>query len=604
MKICICTIPIRPYPTDFPPFGSMAIIQALEEIGFSSSFYNLDFHRPGFDEITEYFGKHQFDIVGISAVVSTAYGYVKKLTEIIAKVSPQTRIICGGNLAASAEILLRQTRIETCVIGDGEKIIQDLIVRTSASGWELETLEGIRGIAFIDKEDNFRFTGFGPRIEASEITWPDFNILEKDGSLDHFVHDLSFAGKDGKFKTTTVITTKGCVARCTFCHRFERGYRSKPAESVLAHVAYLKKRYSINGLVVGDENFGSNRELTREIAEGFGELNLLWTVAGVRARTISEEDLLFWKQNGCVEVIFGIESGSQRILDIMQKSTRVETNTNALRSVANTGLHTTLQFVIGMPGENDETIRETINFICSNIDVIDVQNGLPSMNVSINYAQALPGTPLYEYARENGKIGRNLQQEEEYLIKISDIDAYSSDHFLNLTGLPLLKVLSWRYRMVGEVDAYYLQNVLGISLSRSELLKSFLSAALNGFNRNHIEKPRYVSSPFLEKVGFNWMQSEKRDGYFNIKSNLYFSMLYFPAFKRFSYITTCALVALRTRSIRSIVVLIVSHLYSNVSLKLRPKTEELRQISLRKQVSTKDSVKGESSEMIPLRLGR
>ena len=77
MKICICTTPIRPNPTPFPPFGSMAIIQALRNIGEAASFYHIDYHRYKHSQISEYFASQQFDMVGISAVVSTAYAYTK-----------------------------------------------------------------------------------------------------------------------------------------------------------------------------------------------------------------------------------------------------------------------------------------------------------------------------------------------------------------------------------------------------------------------------------------------------------------------------------------------------------------------------------------------
>ena len=78
MKICICTLPIRPTPTNFPPFGSMAIIQSLKDIGKEPFFYNIDYFRFNHAEIIEYFSENQFDIVGISAVVSTAYAYTKR----------------------------------------------------------------------------------------------------------------------------------------------------------------------------------------------------------------------------------------------------------------------------------------------------------------------------------------------------------------------------------------------------------------------------------------------------------------------------------------------------------------------------------------------
>ena len=63
MKICICTTPIRPNPTDFPPFGSMAVIQALKNIGEKVSFYHIDYHRYNHSQNSEYFASQQFDMV-------------------------------------------------------------------------------------------------------------------------------------------------------------------------------------------------------------------------------------------------------------------------------------------------------------------------------------------------------------------------------------------------------------------------------------------------------------------------------------------------------------------------------------------------------------
>ena len=92
--------------------------------------------------------------------------------------------------------------------------------------------------------------------------------------------------------------------------------------------------------------------------------------------------------------------------------------------------------------------------------------------ISTNYAQSLPGTPLYEYARENNFIRNDLDGEEEYLLKISDTDAYEEDHFINYTQQPLLKVLSWRYWIKFEIFKYHAKYNLKIFSSVSEKLFS------------------------------------------------------------------------------------------------------------------------------------
>src|SRR5262245_41440347 len=119
-KIVICTTPIRPIPTDYPPFGSLAVIQSLRTAGYDPYFYDIDGLRPSFEEVEKFFAAHQPDVVGISAVVSTAYAYTKKLTRMLRRVCPKARVILGGNLAASAEILHRLAGVDYCVSGEGE----------------------------------------------------------------------------------------------------------------------------------------------------------------------------------------------------------------------------------------------------------------------------------------------------------------------------------------------------------------------------------------------------------------------------------------------------------------------------------------------------
>ena len=82
-KICICTTPIRPDPTTFPPLGSMAIIEALRPLCSEIKFLHIDFHRYDENYLLNYFKENNFDFVGISAVVSTAYAYTKYLSNLI-----------------------------------------------------------------------------------------------------------------------------------------------------------------------------------------------------------------------------------------------------------------------------------------------------------------------------------------------------------------------------------------------------------------------------------------------------------------------------------------------------------------------------------------
>lgn len=626
MKICICTTPIRPEPTNFPPFGSMAIIQSLRTMGEDVYFYNIDYFRYPHNEVEAYYSEQQFDIVGISAVVSTAYSYTKYLADLIKKVSPNTAIIVGGNLAASAEILLRKCQVDFCVVGDGEYIIRELVGLLKEKPLSHDRLRGTRGICFLDENGQFEFTGYGARPSAEEVESPDYDILEADGSLPYFITEKIDArfyggGRERRLgeRAATVVMTKGCVARCTFCHRWEKGFRALPVERVLDHVQLLKERYNVVFVDVADENFGSDRKQAHALAEGLGRMGIAWRAAGVRARTVTREMLRHWKMNGCISVIYGVESGSQKMLNVMEKNTTVQQNIEAIKLAYETGLFTVVQLVLGMPGETDDTIRETAEFMKEVSRYLFVEGRLPSELMSVNYAQALPGTPLYEWARQHGFIGKHVDDEEEYLIRISDTDAYSTDHFINYTGQPLLKVLVWRYWMSAAIDAEHIHRTSGASLSLLQVFSHFMGLHIELLKRKHEVKVSRKIMPVRARTGelgtkeATQEQAEGRydyysqSGYFNIKPGARFAPLLLNPVSRWCCYPMLAVgvAFLKGGSVWGVIRLLAEHLIWSCTHYWRP-ADITPDRSLRKVTSIEPSTTGPSGKdlMIPLRLGR
>ena len=623
MKICICTTPIRPIPTTFPPFGSLAIIQSLRKISVDCEFYNIDYFRPSKKDIVKHFEFGQYDIVLISAVVSTAYAFTKYLASTIKSTSPKTIIIVGGNLAASAEILLRFANIDFCVVGDGEFIIQDLVSKINEliktnNVTEKDLYKNILGISYIDIKDKFCFTGFGRRPNADEVEVPDYNILKKDGSLEHFIspnhtNKREWIDKSGYY--ALVISAKGCVARCTFCHRWEKGYRVQPEDKTINLIKDLIQNYKVTHIEFGDENFGADREFTRSLVKRLGKLNITWGVGGVRVRTVTLDDMRLWKENGCTHAYFGIESGSPKILEIMEKNATLEENINALRFVSECRIETIVQLVVGMPGEDENTINETIAFL-NKITEFNWKENYPSDLVSINYAQALPGTPLYEWAREKKFLGESLQDEENYLIKISDVDAYKEDHFINYTGLPLLKVLAWRPLILSRIDEYYVKEKLKIKkTSLVAVFTYFFKLLLLRFSILFVSKINI----FFKKLSINlnlsipitFLTSKQtgdfESGYFNIHGGLkFFILLLNPLTSIFFYPALLIFSAFKTsRTPLHFLFLFYEYfiwkLSSKEDIKYPVKKESLRKIIiLKKEMSDI----GYKDPMDPLRLGR
>lgn len=453
MKIMLITTPIRPVPTSFPPIGSLSILKYLKKNGLEAEFYNIDARRPSYEEAIRHIIEAKPDVLGVSAVVSTAYLYTKHLTQDVKKALPNCLIVVGGNLSASAEILLRRTGADLCAIGEGERTFLKVCQRAKTSRDPNDFIE-IPGLALIDMADQMINTGYPASLDKADVYDIDYADLEASADIGLFFMDVF--DESGAFpwfqtdprtyeahrhdkKVTVLPASKGCVARCTFCHRWDKGIRYIPVDRIMAQIEVAIERYNVGFIGFGDENFGTDGRWLAEFCEAIAKYDILWHVGGMRVNCISEQQIEMMKRAGCCSINYGMETGSPKMLQIMEKKTKLEDNINAMRWTVGAGLHTVVQLVLGMPGETTETVKETVDF-CKQVLTLDKSQN-PN-DLSINYAQALPGTPLYEYGRHKNLIGSDLDAEESYLLEISDQNATDAD--LNFTDEPEIVRFLWR----------------------------------------------------------------------------------------------------------------------------------------------------------------
>jgi len=217
---------------------------------------------------------------------------------------------------------------------------------------------------------------------------------------------------------------------------------------------YLIEKHNVGVVNFSDENFGTDRKWLAKFVTEIAKRDVLWRVGGMRVNTINPESIKKMKEAGCCSIYYGMESGSQKILDIMEKVTKVEQNYNAVKWMAENNLYTIIQLIIGMPGETQETIEETCKFTSFFVE----QSPTTDPNaLSINFAQALPGTPLYEIARRKGSIESSMEGEEKYLLQISDRDARDGETFLNFTEYPRILLEKWHFEIQNKTRHSYIK---------------------------------------------------------------------------------------------------------------------------------------------------
>lgn len=517
MKIVICSVPQRSedLKTVYPPLGALAVIQSLISAGYDAHFYDINVFRPSSKEIEKFFLEEKCDVVGISATISTSYGFVKYISKIIKFVSPQTVIVIGGALTASSEILLKFTDADYCVVGEGEKVIVNLVNYVSTCGVKKfeEELKKIRGICFLDSKDKVIFTGYEDQLPAEKIQYADYKIIQRYSKLDCYIIDpffyeqfkydkRSFEEKRVGKKIATVVTSRGCVNRCSFCHRWQKGIRIFTVDKVIGYVQHLMDEYDVGFISFGDEDFGAAKRWLEEFIEKIKSLDILYRISGICADNVNPSVLKRLKESGCVSVHYGFESGSDKILKVMEKRADVATNIKVATWTHEAELQTVYAMVVGMPGESYKTIRETTNFVNR---INEFSQRLPIL--SINALVALPGAPVYEYARCIGLLGKTLEEEEGYLLRVSDTGGDSLKQ-LNLTDYPYFIVHGWIRCIYWARDYnYYLKNKIPLLTTRKLIVRLFQfvfnrKKTRGGFSGNFSSYPlfyylRYFISPIL-----------------------------------------------------------------------------------------------------------
>lgn len=510
IKIVICNVPLRSEDarTTYPPLGAMFITQALKSGGYNPLFYDINYFRPTFSEVRDYFLRHRPDVIGISATVSTTYAYVKKLSLLIKEILPHSMIVVGGAITASSDIILKFTKVDICVTGEGEQVIVHLLDYFSKQGLVKidEELKKVLGICFLNQTADMVFTGYEIQIPAHEIPDPDYEILREHSELNGYIIDPKYypqfkydrrvneVKRQGK-KMATVVTSRGCIARCTFCHRWQKGLRILPVDRVIDHIKFLMERHDVGFISFGDEDFGASQKWVDEFVEKISTLDILYRIGAIRVDHVDLPVLKKYQESGCVAIHYGMESGSDRILSVMEKRATVQMNRDAAIKTFQAGLQTVPAAVVGMPGETYGTIEETARFLQ---DITEFYPYDPL--ISPNLLVALPGTPVYEYARLKGFLGQKPQDEEKYLIRISDHGGESPVQF-NFTDTPYFAVQSWvRCLVISVLYNYYKKNNLP-TLSNGMFIVSLFQFFL-GVRRGHSFSCSLMSHPLFYRFRY------------------------------------------------------------------------------------------------------
>ncbi len=372
-----------------PPLGLASLAATARKMGFETSLLDAAALGYGLEETAVAICEKNPSLLGITLTtvsVKTSSALAKKLKEKL----PGITIIIGGPhfTALPEKTLLENAAFDIGVLGEGERTLEALLraLREGAS------LTSVQGIVFKADGKLLRTPSRDRIRDLDELPFPAFDLLPR---LDRYYRVPTQSIKE--MPCVSLVTSRGCPGRCVFCDRaiFGNQVRLHSAAYVAEMMLLLQKEYGIRGIFFEDDNFLLSEERLEELSRLIRKKNIriAWSALS-RIDIITENRLKIAKQSGCWQILYGIESGSQPILDFYDKGITLDEIRIKIRLTQKQGFSTKGFFMLGNPLETAETLKQTADFIKS----------LGLDDISLTYFTPYPGSEVWNRIHEFGTL--------------------------------------------------------------------------------------------------------------------------------------------------------------------------------------------------------
>ncbi len=469
-----------------PPLGLAYIASILEKENLKVAIFDALPNPNNPKKIIEIIKEKNIKLIGITTT-TTQLHETNNLAKEIKENNSETIIIVGGpHATAKTKEMMQTSNIDIIVMGEGEQTSKELFTKLIKN----QPITDVKGICY--KKNNEII--INPPRELIEnldtIPFPSRDLLDNG-----WYHKRGSLIRGTWKKTATIITSRGCPGRCTYCSAhdtFGRKIRQRTVKNVIKEIKELVEKYDVEALSFCDDTLTTNNEWVREFCEELRKLKremnkkIVWSCQS-RVNTVTQELLNEMKRSGCLQIEFGCESGSQKILDVLKKNITVNQIRRAFEMSKRAGLRTMANFVIGNPEETKEDIMMTA----------ELSKKLGADWVEFFITTPYPGSELYDVAEKNGWIKRGYNNN----VWRHDHSSENPVMEINFTGEEILELR-------GELYSSFVGNIF-----RSTMTLSFLLDFVRFFLINIRGVVKDIKSMFIE-LGFKTerkMRGVKKD---------------------------------------------------------------------------------------------
>jgi len=343
----------------FPPIGIMSLSSVLKRAGHEVVMFDQANPDTPDETIIEEIRRQRPALVGLSFLSTTSYPYAKMLARQIRAVDPAVKLAFGGVFASlNAQLVKMQVpEVDFVCRGDGEQLVLDLLER-------LDDPDTVAGVTWQEPGGRLRHNMNRP-LERNLDQWP---FPDRESLALDFVESmpLDVPAVLSLERFTTMQTSRGCPWPCVFCDIpvFNEGkWRSRSPEHVIAEMKQLQAD-GYGAVYFVDDHFLLQPRRIQTICQGINDndIRIQWGCEGRVDSTCMELFPAMAKAH-CRTLMFGIESGSQKVLDRLKKEQTLEEVETAVEKAKKAGIEIVHGFfVVGSPGETEEEMRESFRF--------------------------------------------------------------------------------------------------------------------------------------------------------------------------------------------------------------------------------------------------
>ena len=451
-----------------PSLGLLHLAAQARQDGYDPSIIESDIENLTAEQVAKRIIDAKPAFVGIT-LFTVAVWQASTIAKLVKAAAPEITIIVGGPHMSSMgmETMQRFPEFDVAVLNEGEVVLSELLPILIAG----KKPYAVKGLLYRAGDQIMQTPASGITKSLDELPMPAWDLLP------NFPHAYLPAIYDyPRGPVATIAASRGCPFLCKFCDTstFGASVRHYSPEKVFGMMKHLNTRYGIRHVMFVDDLFLASKVRTLALCDMLIEsgLNMTWSCTA-RVDTVKPEVLKRMKQAGCWEISFGLETGSNELLQKMEKAARVEKSIQAVQWTHDAGIRCKGLFMLGYPGESLETIQSTKELV----------EKIPMTTMNLTKFTPYPGSPIYH---------------DLYGTKIRE------DHWERMNGMNFV----WAPDgiSVEELDRQY-QQLLITFYRRHDVLKKYASMSMR--YPNHLLRLARFGVGFLRAKTMSLLSGRK-----------------------------------------------------------------------------------------------